>query len=173
VKFSALQGRIAIASLILGSVATIAAIWWYYSRQRDAIETTASQELAAIADVTVDRIANWRRERIGDGRVLASSGWTMRLARRVLSGRDATPEDRADLLHVMKGLQQEFLYTGAALVDREGNILIQSEPNHPVPSRIRNFARVAAQAKPLPPKPTTCGLRISIWILCWGARSWR
>jgi len=123
----------------------IAAIWWYYSRQRDAIETTTSQELAAIAEVTVDQITNWRRERIGDGRVLASSGWTMRLGRRILLGRDATPEDRGDLLHVMRGLQQEFLYTGAALVDREGNILIQSERNHPVPSRIRDFARVAAQ----------------------------
>jgi len=122
----------------------IAVIWWYYTRQRDAIGTAMSQELAAIAEIKVDQIANWRRERIGDGRVLASSG-TMRLARRVLSGREA-PTDRADLLEVMRRLEREFLYTGSALVDREGTIRIQSTSGHPVPSRIREFAKAAIQA---------------------------
>jgi len=126
-------------------MAMIAVIWWYYARQREAVGTATTQELAAIAEIKVDQIANWRSERLGDGRVQASSA-TMRLARRVLSGREATPSDRADLLDVMRRLEQAFLYTGAALVDREGNILVQSASGHPVPDRIREFAHAAAQA---------------------------
>jgi hypothetical protein len=145
VKSSSLPGRLLIALLISGSVATIAVIWWYYARQREAIGTAMSQELAAIAEVKVDQIANWRRERIGDGRVLASSE-TMRLARRVLSGREATTADRSDLPDTMRRLEREFLYTGIALVDREGNIRIQSTPGHPVPSSIREFAQAAIHA---------------------------
>jgi PAS domain S-box-containing protein len=133
------------AILILGSVSMIAVIWWYYARQREAIETTTMQDLAAISQVKVNEIADWRRERIGDGRVQSSPG-TLRIARRLLTGRDVRPSDRADLLDVMRRLEEEFGYTGTALVDSEGNILIQTAPNHPVPSRIREFARAAAQA---------------------------
>jgi hypothetical protein len=144
-KSSTLHGRVLIAFLISGSLAMIAVIWWYYARQREAIGDAMSQELAAVAEVKVDQIANWRRERIGDGRVLASSE-TMRLARRILSGPETTPADRADILDVMRRLEREFLYTGAALVDREGNMRIQSTPGHPVPSRIREFAQAAIHA---------------------------
>ena len=49
-KSSTLQGRVLIASLIAGSLATIAVIWWYYALQREAIGTAMSQELAAIGD---------------------------------------------------------------------------------------------------------------------------
>jgi two-component system sensor histidine kinase UhpB len=144
-KSSTLQGRVLIASLIAACVAMIAVIWWYYARQRDAIETAMLRELAAIAAVKVDQIANWRSERVANGRVLASSE-TMRLAGRVLSGREATAADRADLLDVMRRLEREYTYTGVALVDREGNIRLQSTSGHPVPSRLRQFAQAAIQA---------------------------
>ena len=139
------HGRVMIASLILGFVAMIAAMWWYYARQRETIEAAATQDLRAIAETQVSQIANWRSERLGDGRVQASSG-TMRTARRILSSRVTAPADRADLLSVLKSLSQEFLYTGAALVDREGKIHVQYAPDHPVPSHIRELARAAAQA---------------------------
>ena len=84
------HGRFIVGCLILGSLAMIAVIWTYYARQREAIEATTAMEVAAIAKAQVNQIASWRRERLGDGRVLASST-TMRIAQRVLSNqsRDA------------------------------------------------------------------------------------
>src|SRR5581483_11827938 len=105
------HGQILIASLTLGAIAMIAATGWYYLRQRAAIEAGMTQELAAIAEIKVKQISNWRRERLGDGRVLKSSAIT-RIAGRLLSGRNIQTTDRADLLDTMQKLEREFLYTG-------------------------------------------------------------
>jgi len=143
--FPARHGRILIASLIVGSLAMVAVLGRYYARQRDAIRAAATQELAAIARVKASQIANWRSERLGDGRVQAASG-TMRIARRILSSPATSAADWADLLAVMSSLSQQFLYTGAALVDRDGKVRVQFAPDHPVPFHLRELARAAAQA---------------------------
>jgi len=143
--FSVRHGRILIASLIVGSLGVVAVIGRYYVRQRDATEAAIAQQLAAVAEVKASQIANWRRERLGDARTLGSSG-VMRIARRVLSSPVATQTDRADLLDLLQRLQREFLYAGAALVDRDGNIRIQLSGTQADPSRLRELAGVAAQA---------------------------
>jgi two-component system, NarL family, sensor histidine kinase UhpB len=139
------HGLVMMASLALGVVALVAAVLWYYVRQREAIRAAATQELAAIARVKASQIANWRSERLGDGRVQAASG-TMRIARRILSSRAASAADQAGLLDVMIALSRQFLYTGAALVDRDGKIRVQFAPDHAIPSHIRELAQAAAQA---------------------------
>ena len=100
-----------IAALILGSMAMVGVIGWYYQRQREAHEAAIMGELAAIAEGKTTQIANWRRERLGDGRVLASSP-LMRVAQRFLSTGVPTFAERADLSAVMTQLEKEFLYTG-------------------------------------------------------------
>jgi len=102
----------------------IAAVWWYYLRQREATDSAAVNQLAAIASVKTAQIANWRHERIGDGRVLAVSP-LMRTAQGILSRGQATAAERADVLGVMSGLAREFLYADASLVDLDGSILIR------------------------------------------------
>jgi len=139
------QGRILIASLIVGSLAMIAVIGRYYLRQRDATEAASAQQLTAIVEVKVSQIANWRRERLGAGRVLRTT-LAGRIARRVLSSRVASPADQTALLELLQTLQEVFLYTGAALVDRDGNVRIQSSGSQADPSRLREFAAAAAQA---------------------------
>jgi hypothetical protein len=102
----------------------IAAVWWYYLRQREATDSAAVNQLAAIASVKTAQIANWRHERIGDGRVLAVSP-LMRTIQRILARGQATEADRAEVLAVMSRLAHEFLYADASLVDLDGSVLIR------------------------------------------------
>ncbi len=139
------HGQILTASLTLGAIAMIVAVAWYYLRQRAAIESAVTQELAAIAEIKAKQIVNWRRERLGDGRVLASSA-IMRTARRALSSQVIQPADRADLLDVLERCEREFLYTGAALVDRTGAIRLESNVAPSNASRIGELGRAAAHS---------------------------
>jgi len=149
-SFSTRRGRFLILSLTVCAVAMIAAVWWYYRRQREAMDAAAVNQLAAIAAGKVAQIANWRGERLGDGRVLAVSP-LMRSAQRVLSGGPGTEADRADILAVMKRLSHEFLYTDATLVDMDGSVHLRLNPDHTesaqlrLPSR-RELAREAVRA---------------------------
>ena len=125
---SAHHSRILMASLTLGALTMIAAVWWYYVRQRAAVEGDAEHELAAIAAMKSAQIENWRAERIGDGGVLTASP-IMRIARRILAGSTATQADRADLMAVFQALEHQFLYSGGALVDLQGGVRVGSSVN--------------------------------------------
>ncbi len=140
------HGRVMIVSLILGSLAMVGVIWWYYERQREANEAAVAREVAAIASAKAMQIASWRRERLGDGRVQASSS-TLKVARRILTAPDASGADRAEFFAVMKQLEEEFLYTGAFLVDRAGAIRAQYPAGLAAPSRLADFARAGAVAE--------------------------
>ena len=122
----------------------VAVIWRYYVRQHDATDAAAAQQLAAIAEVKAIQIANWRAERLGDGRTLCSAAMAG-VAQKVLSGSE-TESDRTGLLDHLGRLQHAFLYAGAALVDRQGNIRIQSSPLQASTARLRDLADAAAQA---------------------------
>ena len=76
----------------------------------------------AIASAETAQVANWRRERIGDGRVLAASP-LMLTAQRILSRGQATEAARAEVLAVMNSLAHEFLYVDVSLVDLDGSVL--------------------------------------------------
>ena len=137
------QGYLFIASLTIVAAAMMAAAVWYYFRQRAALENAGERELTSIAAFEVRQIASWRRERLGDGRVLQSSPM-VRLAKRVLSAQSVQPADRDDLLDTMQRLEREFLYTGAALVDSQGVIRIQAHAAAD-PARISELGRTAAR----------------------------
>jgi PAS domain S-box-containing protein len=143
-SFSTRHGRILILSLILGATALVATVWWYYTRQRDAAESAAENELAAIADAKTKQITNWRSERIGDGVVIASSP-VMRIAARVLSGM-ATDADRTDILRQLSGLAQAFSYSSATVVDLDGKVRVELNPDHSDTVHLREFARTAVQS---------------------------
>jgi hypothetical protein len=89
------QGRVLIASLTLGSLATAGAVWWYYTRQLAALEDAAVQELTAVCDSKARQIANWRGERLGDGHVQMASP-VVGMAGRVLSGRGSATTGSID-----------------------------------------------------------------------------
>jgi PAS domain S-box-containing protein len=138
------HGRILIASLTLGSLATAGAVWWYYTRQLAVMEDAVVLELRAVSDNKSKQISNWRSERLGDGHVLMSPP-LMRIAERILSGQgDAA--DSATLAEVLRRFEEAFLYTGAALCDLDGNARMTSGAVARDPSRLRDLAREIAGA---------------------------
>jgi PAS domain S-box-containing protein len=139
------QVRILVASLTLVFLATAGAVWWYFIRQRAAMQEATAQELRAVSEGKARQIASWRSERLGDGRVQMASP-VISIAERILSGR-ATAADRAGWLDVMTRLQDAFLYTGAALSDLDGNTRMATRGAPPDASRLRELARQAVRAK--------------------------
>jgi PAS domain S-box-containing protein len=134
------RGRVLILSLTVCAIAMIAVVWWYYLRQREATDSAAVNQLAAIASVKAAQIANWRHERIGDGRVLAVSP-LMRTAQRILSRSQATEADQADVLAVMSRLASEFMYADASLVDLDGSVLIRLKEARTDASQLKQRSR--------------------------------
>jgi PAS domain S-box-containing protein len=133
------------AVLTLGALAMIAAVRWYYLRQRAAVEADAVQQLAAVVAIKAAQIENWRAERIGDGRVVAASS-LLRQARRILTGGAAAETGHAEFMAVFQALEHEFLYTGAALVDLEGRVRIGSNVSRDESPRLKAFAEAAQRA---------------------------
>ncbi|HEY3740202.1 MAG TPA: PAS domain S-box protein [Bryobacteraceae bacterium] len=143
--FTERQGWIVTISLTLVSIAFVGVTLLYYARQREATEAAFTEEVAAIAQGRVAQIASWRRERLGDGLVQASSA-TMNVCRRILSSRTAASADQADLQSVMSQLEKQFLYAGAFLVDQQGAIRMQFPLARAAPSRLADFVRRAMHA---------------------------
>ena len=102
----------------------IAAVWWYYTVQKHESEAAAMRETFAVAQFKTVQIANWRSERMGDGRVVMSSP-VMRVARRVLASRAVNTQDQADVLDLMSRLASQFLYADVTLVDLNGNVTLR------------------------------------------------
>jgi type II secretory pathway component PulJ len=109
-------GWTVIVALALGSLVSVGVAIWYCTRQRETTESEVSRQLAAILEAKSTQIPNWRRERLGDGRLQAASN-TMPVARRILSG-SSQATDRSSLIAVVQELEKEFAYTGAFLADR-------------------------------------------------------
>jgi PAS domain S-box-containing protein len=124
------------ASLTLAGLVMIAAVRWYYLRQRGAVEEKAVHQLAAIAAMKSAQIEHWRAERIGGGDVLAASP-IMRTARRMLAGVPVSQADRADFMALFHALELQVQYSGAALVDRQGVVRIGSSANQGDSPRFR------------------------------------
>jgi len=143
------HSRFLILSLAFCSLAMMVAALWYYQRQRAALDAAAVNQLAAVANFKTGQIANWRRERIGDGRALAVSP-LMRNAQRILSGRGAAA-DRTAMRDVMVPLSREFLYRDVMLVDLEGRVCLRLNESRTSPSpgqaTLLELARKAVKAK--------------------------
>jgi signal transduction histidine kinase len=142
-RFSSQRWRI-ILLFCATVVASIAAIWWYYLRQRDASERAFVDELTAIADEKAQQIANWRAERIGDGRVASSA--LLRVARRALAAKTATEADRVEILHVLGAYSASFSYASGTLVDLNGTVVVALNGEHADSSQLGSLARSAVKS---------------------------
>jgi hypothetical protein len=129
--------QILVTSVVLCGAALVLAGAWYYAREREGVEGAISAELATIADAKADQIANWRRERIGDGGVLSSAP-VAALARRVLS-QGSGAGDRAELRDILERFIAGFHYAGAAVVDPKGAVQVDVGREHHDAARYRDF----------------------------------
>ena len=110
-------------SLTFGSLAMIVAVWWYYKVQSGETEDATTRQLYAVAHGKTDQIANWRHERVGDGRVAMTSP-VMRVLKRSLASRVMNADDRADVLDLMTRMASQGLYSDVTLVDLDGNVAL-------------------------------------------------
>jgi signal transduction histidine kinase len=115
------RDRLLIFVLTFACCAMAASSWWYYVTEAHANEAAAARTIFAVSEGKVGQIRNWRRERIGDGEVILSDS-TISRASRVLTGGSHAERERDLLREVLQRLSRAFLYSDAALVDREGNL---------------------------------------------------
>src|SRR5689334_16124880 len=118
------HGRLLLASLALGALASIGAAWWYYLQQREATTAATVQSLYAIAEGKADVIRNWRRERMGDGRVLAANSMQ---AIRVLKAPSQAAGERAFLTDVLRRFCEEYQYEWGAVISADGRVVLHSD----------------------------------------------
>ncbi len=144
------SGGLLIASLLVCGAAILVAAWFYYHRQRETLDAAAIGQLRAIADFKSEQIANWRRERIAHGHVLAIS-LLMRSAERLLANQ-ATGSERSDITRIMEQVSHYALYSDISLVDLDGNVVVQLRQDRRAADKamqptLRDAARDAVKAR--------------------------
>lgn len=118
------------------AVGIIAAGCFYYQRQRHRHRTTAEQSLAAIADLKVGDISRWRKERLGDARVLQENPVFSNLVRRWLEyPDDGTLQD--ELQTWIGQIQAKYHYEKVCLLDVTGRVrMAVPEASGTIPSML-------------------------------------
>jgi PAS domain S-box-containing protein len=145
VSLSTKHGRALSLVLTTAAIAMALTAWWYYSQQRAEIEEATIRQLTSVCDAKVQQIANWRRERLGDGRVLAASP-ASRIAERILSGEQIGDRDRGVILDMLSALSTEFGYTNGILVDVNGKTRLRLNSDASDSDHLPEFVRAATRA---------------------------
>jgi hypothetical protein len=66
-----------------------AAGYYYYHTEKESIQKDKKEDLLAIADLKVKQITDWRRERIGDGKILSQDPFFALHVREWFQGKDS------------------------------------------------------------------------------------
>jgi len=93
----------------------------YYRNQKEAIKKEAYEELSAIAELKVNQISTWRKERLGDAKLVLESPFIAEHVGQFLSNPHAV-RSRQEILEWMKTLQEHFQYQHVFLIDAEGEM---------------------------------------------------
>ncbi len=102
--------------LALGGIGAIAGAQAYFVRYERGYRTSVLESLGAIADLKVEALDLWRRERMGDATLLRDNEALLELVRRQFDA----PEDgaaRAALRSWLDGLRTSYGYSRIALLD--------------------------------------------------------
>ena len=93
----------------------------YFRQFEEKQRLAAEKQLSAIADLKVDELGHWRRERIGDGSVIFDNPAALALVNRFFSNpRDM--ESKRDLTGWMKNIQNAYQYASVQLLDTENRV---------------------------------------------------
>jgi hypothetical protein len=132
------RALIEVVGLFAFLVIAISAIAFrYHIAQRDAIEREVRHEVLAIADIKATQIGEWRRERLDDGRLIAAA--VPEIPRRFLSGSHTRTDEEAARrwLETLKSRA----YSGAALTDSAGNVVLSIGGVAADPGQIKELAQ--------------------------------
>jgi PAS domain S-box-containing protein len=113
-----------LGAFLMGALGVVAVGYLHYRNQRSAIEVDARNQLAAVGQLKVDQVAAWRKERLGDGQVLAAMAMAPKV-RQVLEGR-ANAAARQQTLTWMNVIRETHGYANVILVNPRKKVWIVS-----------------------------------------------
>jgi PAS domain S-box-containing protein len=93
----------------------------YYKYQKEDIKRDKQEDLAAIADLKVNQIVNWRRERLADAQNIFENKLIVPYVQQFLE-RPMSSAYKQEILHWLKSKQKYFLYKNVILVDTNAEI---------------------------------------------------
>jgi PAS domain S-box-containing protein len=93
----------------------------FYQSQRQHIKTDAQNNLAAIADLKVDQIAQWRNEQVNDAEIIFDDALFARQVETYFKDPSASNR-KQELLNSMKTFQNHFKYESILLTDAKGTV---------------------------------------------------
>jgi two-component system cell cycle sensor histidine kinase/response regulator CckA len=117
--------------ILLFAIGITGAGYWYYDAQKRHIKTDSQAELSAIADLKVQQIVNWRRERMGDAGLIFENSMIARRFQSFLVGLPPVSESKQAALKWMQSLRKHYLYRQIYFLDRNGTIRISTETEAP------------------------------------------
>jgi len=95
----------------------------YYQSQKREIKKDKQDELLAIADLKVNQIANWRKERLADAATIRDNFLLVSHIRRFLHNPKGTKR-REGILTWMESFKETYQYDDILLLNREGTVLL-------------------------------------------------
>ena len=121
--------------------------YFFFGHQKKKLKEKDWEQLAAIADLKVGQIINWRKERIGDGSIIMETPFIHYHARQLLSG-PASSEDKQAFLDWMALWQRTYSYQSIFLLDTRGTVRLSIPEGEGLPdSYSRALALEAMQGK--------------------------
>ncbi len=100
----------------------------YYHKQRHLAVTRAQNELAAIANLKVSQVVNWRQERQSQGNAIAGNPLIVNQVRQFLA-EPAAPQKRQDLETWLTALRSEYGFRTVSVYDAAGKCHLMVPPS--------------------------------------------
>src|ERR1700690_2105624 len=125
-----MQFRLLVIFLILALCIGLAG-YWYYDVQKQHIKQSVQDEPSAIADLKVDQITAWRKERIYDANSITNNTIIASEVQRLLQN-PGSSDARRDVLQWLNALKEIPYYKDIILVDRRGTVRLATSPKDTV-----------------------------------------
>jgi two-component system cell cycle sensor histidine kinase/response regulator CckA len=94
----------------------------YHLDQKESIKAEVRNSLLAISDAKVRQITDWRRERMGDARLIMADAMELAAMRRFIAGSGAS--DRAEIEAWLGAFNDAMSYAGACITDARGRVVL-------------------------------------------------
>ncbi len=134
---------VAVLLTVIVAVGITGVAW--YERQAAAVWRDAGESVSAVADLKLQQIAQWRRERLADAQVIRQSPNTVRGLELFVTGHPSA-EDVAQLQEWLRTFTVRG-YAHAALVDAAGRVLVEyGVPGHAADPGTRAIAATALRS---------------------------
>jgi diguanylate cyclase (GGDEF)-like protein/PAS domain S-box-containing protein len=107
---------------------------FYLRTQLDETRGKVEAELNAIADLKIQQIANWRRERLADAAIIGQAAFVARDVQAFLN--DPSPAAKAELIHWLTLFIKSHGYSRVTLFDARGEprLMLPDDEHHPNPT---------------------------------------